>query len=724
METDMSRRLRTAPGRPYPLGATVHPEGIHFALFTKNATAVELLLFDHFADPAPAHTVRLDPRVNRTFYYWHVFVFGLSPGQIYAYRVHGPYAPQQGHRFNPAKVLLDPYAFEVIYSDNWSRQAAKGTGDNTASALKCVVVDPSDYDWEDDTPLHRLFNRTVIYEMHVGGFTKHPSSGVEHPGTYHGLVERIPYLQQLGITAVELLPVQQFDSQDVLDRLNANGELPGICTSNYWGYNPVAFFAPHRGYCTDLEHGQPVREFRDMVKALHRAGIEVILDVVFNHTAEGDRHGPTISFRGLENEAYYLLEHDLSRYSDYTGTGNTLNGNHSIVRRLILDALHYWIDQMHVDGFRFDLASVLSRDEWGEPMRSPPILWDIESDPHLVGAKMIAEAWDAAGLYQVGTFIGHRWAEWNGRYRDDVRRFLRGDNGTVIEFAARITGSRDIYAAPDHALHRSINFVTAHDGFTLNDLVSYERKHNEANGEQNRDGTDYNVSCNYGHEGPADDPAIQAVRLRQTKNAIAILLVSQGTPMLLYGDEVGRTQEGNNNAYCQDNEISWFNWADLEKQEGLLRFVQQMVRLNRRHSVLNLEVYPRDPSRRREGGEGEDVLLYDVHECVTFHGVKLYQPDWGQESHSIALGLNGRDMDDDMHIMINAYWEDLQFELPPRPEHSPWRRAVDTSLPTPQDIAEPGHEPVVVGPTYHVQAHSVAILIACKEASADGDAPE
>jgi isoamylase len=711
MEIHMPRQLRTAPGHPYPLGATVFPEGVHFALFTQNATAVELLLFDHFADATPADVIRLDPRVNRTFYYWHVFVFDLLPGQIYAYRVYGPYAPQEGHRFNPNKVLLDPYALEVIYGDNWSRDAAKGMADNTASALKGLVIDPSDYDWEGDAPLHRPFNQTIIYEMHVAGFTKHPSSGVEYPGTYRGLIERIPYLQQLGVTAVELLPVQQFDSQDILDR-SPTKKGPGTCTSNYWGYNPIAFFAPHREYCTDLERGEPVTEFRDMVKALHQAGIEVILDVVFNHTAEGGLGGPTISFRGLENEVYYLLGQDPSEYSDYTGTGNTLNGNHSIVRRLILDALHYWTDQMHVDGFRFDLASVLSRDEWGEPMRSPPILWDIESDPHLVGAKMIAEAWDAAGLYQVGTFIGHRWAEWNGRYRDDVRRFLRGDKGAVVDFAARLTGSRDIYSAPDHALHRSINFVTAHDGFTLNDLVSYNRKHNESNGEENRDGSDFNLSCNYGEEGPTDRPAIQAIRLQQIKNAIAILLISQGTPMLLYGDEVRRTQRGNNNAYCQDNEISWFNWEDLARQKELLRFAQQMMRLNRRHPVLNLEVYPRDPGQRRSTGKEQDALPYDVHECVTFHGVKLYQPDWGYESHSIALGLSGRDVDDDMHIMINAYGKGLVFELPPRPADSPWLRLVDTSLPSPHDIAAPGQEQAVVETTYRVQARSVAILLA------------
>jgi isoamylase len=710
----VKHHFRTAPGSPSPLGATVYPEGVHFALFSKNATAVELLLFDHYDTPQPAHVIALDPAVNRTFYYWHVLVFGLKPGQIYAYRVDGPCAPEQGHRFNANKVLLDPYAREIIYGDNWSRKEAMGPAPNCASAMKNVVVDAGDYDWGGDRPLHCAFNDTVIYEMHVSGLTKHPSSGVEHPGTYGGVIEKVPYLKSMGITAVELLPVQQFDEQDVLDHRPTDGSAGVTCGANYWGYNPIGFFAPHRGYCTSLEHSKPVGEFRDMVKALHKAGIEVILDVVFNHTAEGDHRGPTMSFRGLENRAYYLLEPDHRLYSDYAGTGNTLNGNHSIVRRLILDALHYWVDEMHVDGFRFDLASVLSRDEWGQPMRSPPILWDIESDPRLVGTKMIAEAWDAAGLYQVGTFVGHRWAEWNGRYRDDVRRFLRADDGTVTHFLSRVTGSTDIYTAPDHALHRSINFVTCHDGFTLNDLVSYNRKHNEDNGEDNRDGTDQNYSHNYGHEGPTDDPAIEAVRLRQIKNAVAILMVSQGTPMLLYGDEVRRTQRGNNNAYCQDSELSWFNWEDVEKHGDLLRFVRRMVQFNREHPVLNLEVYPSDSSPAQESLEGTACLRDEVVERhIACHGVKLNQPDLGYFSHSIVLQLRGQSVgDDDLHIAFNAYWEDLEFELPARPRNSPWLRAVDTSLPTPDDIVDPGQERPVEEATYVAGARSVVILIA------------
>ena len=718
----MSPNTTTTAGHPYPLGATVCGGGVNFSLFTKNATAVELLLFDRYDDPQPRQVFRLDPSLNRTFYYWHLFVPALKPGQIYAYRVDGPYAPEQGHRFNRNKVLLDPYAREMIYGDNWRREHAKGPGGNVASAIKCVVVDPTGYDWEGDAPLRRPFNETVIYEMHVGGFTRHPSSGVSHPGTFSGLIDKIPYLRSLGITAVELLPVQQFDEQDVQNHIApSTSQTAGAGITNYWGYNPIGFFAPHRGYCVNGCPGQPTREFRDMVKALHQAGIEVILDVVFSHTAEGDHLGPTLSFRGLENRAYYLLDpEDRRLYSDYAGCGNTLNGNHSIVRRLIMDALHYWVEQMHVDGFRFDLASVLTRDEWGRPMRSPPILWDIESDPRLVSTKIIAEAWDAAGLYQVGTFIGHRWAEWNGRYRDDVRRFLRGDEGTVIDFADRIIGSPALYTAPDHALYRSINFVTCHDGFTLNDLVSYREKHNQDNGEDNRDGADENYSSNCGHEGPTDDPDIERLRERQIKNALAILLVSQGTPMLLFGDEVRRTQRGNNNAYRQDNDTSWFNWEQVEEHQGLLRFTKRLIRLNREHPALNLEIHLPD-LRNGNGGKGQPTASPDgqAQEHIAWHGVKLGQPDWRHISHSIAVTLSGKEQGDDIHLMFNAYWEDLEFELPPCPGGGQWLRAVNTSLPSPDDAVEEGQEPAVDGNTYLVGGRSVVVLIAHRQRVTD-----
>src|SRR5262245_39247784 len=443
--------------------------------------------------------IRIDPVADRTYHYWHVFVPGVRSGQLYGYRAAGPFDPASGMRFDPTKVLLDPYGRGVAVPTSYSRDAASKKGDIAATAMKSVVVDTSAYDWEGDAPLGRPSAQTIIYEMHVRGFTRHPSSGVaEHTrGTFAGLIEKIPYLQQLGITAVELLPVFQFDAQDA-----PRG------TVNYWGYAPVSFFAPHQAYSSRQDPLGPADEFRDMVKELHRAGIEVILDVVFNHTAEGDQGGPTLGFRGLDNDTYYILEQDRSRYANYSGTGNTLNANHPIVRRMIVDSLRYWVEEMHVDGFRFDLASILARDESGHLMSNPPVLWDIESDPSLAGAKFVAEAWDAAGLYQVGSFVGDSWKEWNGRFRDDVRSFFRGEKGAVRSFADRLLGSAQIYGHEQREAEQSVNFVTCHDGFTLNDLVSYDEKHNEANGEDNRDGTDDNRSWNCGVEGPTHDPEI------------------------------------------------------------------------------------------------------------------------------------------------------------------------------------------------------------------------
>ena len=433
--------------------------------------------------------------------------------------------------------------------------------------MKSVVVDPHAYDWEGDTPLRRPASRIIIYEMHVAGFTRHPNSGVseKNRGTFAGLIEKIPYLQQLGITAVELLPVFQFDIQDAP---------PGRV--NYWGYAPVSFFAPHQGYSSSRHPLAPVNEFRDMVKALHRAGIEIILDVVFNHTAEGDHRGPTLSLRGLENSVYYMLERDRSRYANYSGTGNTLNANHPVVRRMIVDSLRYWVEEMHVDGFRFDLASILDRDQSGNLMPNPPVLWDIESDPVLAGTKLIAEAWDAAGLYQVGSFIGDSWREWNGRFRDDVRSFFRGDDGSVGVVADRLLGSPQIYGHRKREAEESVNFVTCHDGFTLNDLVSYNQKHNEANCENNQDGSNDNRSWNCGVEGPTSDPAIESLRNRQVKNFLTVTLLSLGLPMISMGDEVRRTQQGNNNVYCQENETSWFDWSLFAKHSDVHRFVTML----------------------------------------------------------------------------------------------------------------------------------------------------
>src|SRR5271170_4867795 len=560
-------------GRSFPLGATLRCGGANFSVFAKHSRAAQLLLFDCVDDPEPSRVIDLDPHTDRTYHYWHTFVPGVTAGQLYCYRVSGPFDPARGLRFDPNKVLLDPYGKCIARPARRSREAARKPGDNAATALKSVVVDSDAYDWEGDAPLERPFAKTIIYEMHVGGFTRHPSSGVApaNRGTYAGLMAKIPYLQDLGVSAVELLPVFAFDEQD---------GPPGL--GNYWGYQPLSFFAPHDGYSSRSDPLAALDEFRDMVKALHRAGIEVILDVVYNHTAEGGEHGPTICYRGLANGDYYILSEDKTRYADFTGCGNTLNANDPIVRRLILDSLRYWVSEMHVDGFRFDLASILSRDQDGRPMTSPPILWDIESDPVLVNTKLIAEAWDAAGLYQVGSFVGDSWKEWNGRFRDDVRAFLKGDNGMASAMAFRLTGSPDVFAQEEREPEQSVNFVTCHDGFTLNDLVSFNNKHNEANGEANRDGADYNLSWNCGVEGPTADSEVERLRNRQAKNFLTLTLLAMGTPMLLMGDEVRRTQSGNNNAFCQNNEVSWFDWDLYRKNIGLHRFVSRLILVRKR----------------------------------------------------------------------------------------------------------------------------------------------
>jgi len=679
-------------GDSSPLGATPSPDGVNFSVFSRHATGVELLLFDGIDDTKAASVVRLDPAANRTYYYWHVFAPNVRPGQLYGYRVEGPFDPSSGMRFDPAKVLLDPYGCGVMVPSAYDRAAARRPGDNAATALKSVVVDVSAYDWEGDVPLQRPSSRTIVYEMHVRGFTRHPSSGLSDKtrGTFAGLIEKIPYLQRLGITAVELLPVFQFDSQD---------SPPGLV--NYWGYAPVSFFAPHRGYSSRRDPLGPVDEFRDMVKALHRAGIEVILDVVFNHTAEGDHSGPTLSFRGLDNATYYILDADRSRYANYSGTGNTLNANHPIVRRMIVDSLRYWVDVMHVDGFRFDLASILERDESGSVLPSPPVLWDIESDPALAGTKLIAEAWDAAGLYDVGSFVGDSWKEWNGRFRDDVRSFFRGEEGVIQAFADRLIGSPSIYGHEQREPEQSVNFVTCHDGFTLNDLVSYDRKHNEANGEDNRDGADDNRSWNCGVEGPTEDPDIDKLRTRQAKNFFTVTMLSAGMPMMLMGDEVRRTQGGNNNAYCQDNATSWFDWTLLAKHADVHRFV----------SLLNARRVLRDVEHEEKRVALNQLLL---QEDITWHGVKLGEPDWRNSSHSLAFTVRLTMDRTHYHTILNAYWEPLEFELPPVADggRHPWRRWVDTFLDSPHDIVEWEQAPAVPGRTYRAEPRSVVVLFA------------
>jgi glycogen operon protein len=688
------------PGTSFPLGAAVCPHGVNFSVFSKSSTGVDLLLFNEVNDAQPARVLALDPGKNWTAHYWHAYVPGLQPGQIYSYRVRGPFDPSRGLRFDPDKVLLDPYGKAVAVPRHYSRQAACQPGGTTATAMKSVVADPRQYDWEGDTPLQRSFAHTVIYEMHVGGFTRHPSSGLPLAtrGTYAGVIAKIPYLQDLGVTAVELLPVFQFDAQDAP---------PGLV--NYWGYSPVSFFAPHHAYSSRQDPLGPLDEFRDMVKALHRAGIEVILDVVFNHTAEGDHQGPTLCFRGLDNPAYYILDTDQARYANYSGTGNTLNANQPIVRRLILDSLHYWVQEMHVDGFRFDLASILSRDESGRPLAHPPILWDIDTDPALAGTKLIAEAWDAAGLYQVGAFSGDRWQEWNGPFRDDVRRFLKGDQGTVPRIASRLLGSPDLYGPQEREPEQSINFVTCHDGFTVNDLVSYNQKQNAANGEDNRDGANDNQSWNCGVEGPTDDLGIESLRNRQVKIFLAITLLALGTPMLLMGDEVRRTQHGNNNAYCQDNALSWFDWTLLERHRDIHRFVRQLIA-----DRLWLSVTREEPS------VSLNQLLRRAE--MQAHGVKLGCPDWSETSHSLAFTVRVPRSGLQLHLLLNAYWEPLAFELPPVQEgrHDGWRRWMDTSLASPQDICAAADAPLVPDAAYLVQPRSLVVLWTRLYAEASG----
>lgn len=685
----MKNNSDVLPGRSWPLGATVMGSGVNFSVFSKHATDVELVLFERPEDKKPIRTIRLYRDTNKTFYYWHCFIQGIGTGQIYAWRVHGPFRPEKGLRFDSSKILLDPYA-KAIITDNYNREAAKLYGkDNCESAMKCVVADSRGYDWEGDKPLRTSYSRSIIYELHVGGFTKNKNSGIsdEKRGTFVGLIEKIPYLKSLGITAVELLPIQQFDEQ------NASYGL-----KDYWGYSPIGFFAPHNKYSSRQDPLGPIFEFREMVKALHRAGIEVILDVVFNHTAEIDDTGPILSFKGLGNDSYYILnEKNPALYANYSGCGNSINANNSIVRRLMSDCLRYWVSEMHVDGFRFDLASALTRDEEGKPMGNPPIIWSIESDPVLAGTKVIAEAWDAAGLYQVGRFIGDRFAEWNGPFRDDVRTFVRGEENTVKKLAARLIGSPDIYVNPEREPQRSINFITCHDGFTLNDLVSYNVKHNEANGEYNKDGSDENFSFNYGVEGPHDSPEIEKIRIRQIKNFISILLISQGTPMVLMGDEVRRTQKGNNNCYCQDNELSWFDWTLVEKNKDLLRFTSNMINFTIGLGLFNLE----------------EILVTtesNLKPSIKWHGVNLGNPDWSSWSHTLSFELINPRVFEHLFVMLNFFNKDLSFDIPRLPTDQKWYRVIDTSLPSPSDFCTIEDAPEITANKYSMTSFCVSIL--------------
>lgn len=682
------------PGSRYPFGTVFDGRGVNFAIWCGAATGAELLLFESCESRVPFQIIQLDPEVNHTYFCWHVYVVGLQPGVFYGWRLDGPTdTARTGHRFDKEKVLVDPVA-RTVSDILWDRGRAIQPGENTDSSIRAMVIEEDGYDWEGDTPLNHPSEEMVIYEMHVGGFTRHSSSGVSHPGSFSGIIEKIPYLKALGITDIELMPIMAFDEQCVPESTSSLG------LDNYWGYSTHSFFAPHPGYCIDMNCRNHVTEFRDMVKAIHKAGIGVIMDVAFNHTAEGGNDGPIINFKGFGNAGFYHLDpYNRSVYKDFTGCGNTVNCSHPVISRFIVECLEYWVREMHVDGFRFDLASVLVRDMDGIPKRFAPTPWHIEFSRILANTKMIAEAWDAAGLYQVGGFPGFRWAEWNGRYRDVIRRFVRGEGGLIGEVATRISGSSDLYEGDGRLPCNSVNFITCHDGFTLHDLVSYNEKHNEANGDGNRDGSDDNFSWNCGEEGETGNRVIAELRSRQAKNFIAILLLSQGVPMLLYGDEALRTQRGNNNAYCQDNELSWFDWNIVEKNKEMLRFVKEMISLRKRHPSLMR-------TRFLKGVTPKGATSADI----TWHGVRLREPPWeNPESQFLAFTLGAVGIDEeDLHVVLNMSGEEFDVSLPD-PMGKLWHRAVDTAKPSPEDITELGKQAISEG-QYHALSRSVIVF--------------
>jgi isoamylase len=677
--------LTVSRGHPVPLGASRASGGVNFVLISRHATAVSLVLSEP-CDPETSIEIPLGPTYFRTGDHWHVRVNGLPDEFAYGYRVDGPRG--DGHRYDPSLVLIDPASRALACGRPWG----EGAGMARRSLLARAWNDRSD-----DVNPRIPREDTIIYELHVRGFTVDPSSGVRHRGTFSGLVEKIPYLKELGVTAVELLPVDEFDENDCPFVNPLNGER----LRNFWGYNTIAYSAPKSAYASHWEGTAPFREFCGMVKALHGRGMEVVLDVVFNHTAEGGYNGPTYHFRGLDNAMYYMLD-EHGEYRNFSGCGNTVNSNHPVVRGLILSCLRNAVAEAGVDGFRFDLASVLGRDRDGKVLVEPPVIESISEDALLSDTKLVAEPWDAGGLYQVGSFPGGpRWSVWNGQYRDDVRRFWRGDPALISALATRICGSDDLYHGRG-PLH-SINFITCHDGFTLNDLVSYNTKHNEANGEGNRDGSDANNSWNCGVEGPTDDPAVLSLRRRQVRNLMATLLISQGVPMILGGDELLRTQGGNNNAWCQDNPTSWIDWSLADRNADFLRFVKQLIALRLRHHVL----------RRRTFFKGSGGYTPDI----VWHGVTPCRPDWGDSSHSIAFALDGRrsdrdEIDRDIYVALNAHWEPATFTIPASPSGRAWRRTVDTALPSPDDALglDEGLR-IDVKHAYRVEARSMIILV-------------
>ncbi len=683
------------PGRPFPFGATFVPGGVNFAVFSRHATACVLVLFEKGAAEPMAEIPFPDEfRIGNVF---TMIVFGLGYENVeYGFRMEGPFDPQHGHRFDSSRILLDPYAKAIAGRDIWGRPPDRT---NIYPYRARFVYD--DFDWESDHPLNTPFEDLVIYEMHVRSFTRHPSSGVKHPGTFAAIRDKIPYLKELGINCVELLPIFEFDEFENSRVHPQTGET----LLQYWGYSTVGFFAPKAGYAATGKYGMQVDELKALVKELHKNGIEVILDVVFNHTAEGNEHGPYISFRGIDNQTYYMLTPG-GYYYNFSGCGNTLNCNNPLVRNMVLDCLRYWAAEYHIDGFRFDLAAVLGRDPFGAPLANPPLLEMLAFDPILANCKLIAEAWDAGGLYQVGSFPAYgRWAEWNGKYRDTVRKFLRGDMGLAGEMAQRVQGSPDLYSG--RGATASVNFITAHDGFTLMDLVSYNEKHNDANGEYNNDGDSNNNSSNYGWEGPTQGAAIDELRRRQIKNALAILMMSQGVPMLLMGDEMGRTQQGNNNTYCHDNELSWLDWRLLEQNAELFRFFKYCIAARHAHPVLRNKMHLRNEDYVGSG-----------YADITWHGTSAWNADWSGSSRVLAFLLcgkharGGKARDDYIYVAMNMHWESHVFELPHLHAGTAWHVLANTGAMPPEDIWPHGQEPLLADQHHFLMGgRSVAILV-------------
>ena len=706
----------TKAGTPFKLGATITQDGVNFSIYSKDASSVSLCLFEDDMAKQPYAVVPFDPVKNRTGDIWHIELCGAGDGTLYLYKVDGPYEPTRGLRFNPNKYLFDPYAKAFTQGSvfrSYNRQHKQGFSVNEGGELqdlsdfpKCVVVDDS-FDWEGDRPLNYPLEKTIIYETHLKGFTASPSSGVapEIAGTYKGFAQKAEYLRDLGVTSVELLPVFEFDENETPNTNPRTGET----LVNYWGYSTIGFFAPKTGYAADKGPGGPVREFKQMVKELHKAGLEVILDVVYNHTAEGNERGYTFEFRGLQNDVYYSLPvNDKQYYMNFSGCGNSVNCNHPVTGQFILDSLRYWVLNMHVDGFRFDLASILTRAPNGSPIPydMPSLTAIISQDPVLAKTKIIAEPWDCAGLYQLGGFPGgslpgdNRWSEWNGRFRDDIRRFIRGDDNATTAAATRIAGSSDCYNHSGRAPTASINFITAHDGFTLNDLVTYNHKHNEENGEENRDGSDDNLSYNNGFEGECTNPKIQAQRIRKIKNYLIYLFVSQGVPMLLGGDEMRRTQDGNNNAYCQDNAISWINWNLEQINSGLVRFTKNLIAWRKSHNVFCRTKF------------FTDCYDKDTVPEIAWYDINAKNPDWTKQKRFLAFKLNGAvSGDTDFYIATNTDIYDLTITLPALADGRKWHLVADTSLDSPEDIAQPGSEELLQEQRRYVLLSGATVML-------------